>query len=126
MGGLPIVPHVERYHSTIFRFERQGYSLSGKDIRLESGALPRIVISVHARVVNGRRMNFDKIVQLRKRNCAGLGAQIDAALPAQERNMRQQTIRTMALATGVAAFAAIAPASAADIKMAFFASPRVG
>ncbi len=38
--------------------------------------------------------------------------------------MRQQTIRTMALATGVAAFAAIAPASAADIKMAFFASPK--
>lgn len=38
--------------------------------------------------------------------------------------MKQRTIRTIALAAGVTAFAAAAPATAADIKMAFFASPK--
>ena len=38
--------------------------------------------------------------------------------------MKQRTIKTIALAAGVAAFAAAAPATAAELKMAFFASPK--
>lgn len=38
--------------------------------------------------------------------------------------MKQQSLRNLALVAGVAAFTAAAPASAADIKMAFFASPK--
>lgn len=38
--------------------------------------------------------------------------------------MKQQTIRTIALAAGIGAFMTVAPASAAEIKMAFFASPK--